>query len=102
MTLFGSGHICAAPSVLALAASKPDGSDRSAGNAALLLHSVVCRHAVPDLQAYLHQFGGVQSPSAAVASNPMLCTWFMFERVSTFLETFLRDELHILGLLVSF
>ena len=49
----------------------------------------------PDLQAYLHQFGGVQSPSAAVASNPMLCTWFMFERVSTFLETFLYDELHI-------
>ena len=47
----------------------------------------------PELQAYLQQLGGVQSPSAAVASNPMLCTWFMHERVVTFLETFLRDVL---------
>ena len=47
----------------------------------------------PDLQRYLRQFGGVLSPSAAVASNPLLCTWYMHERVTLFLETFLRDVL---------
>ena len=47
----------------------------------------------PDLQGYLRRFGGVQSPSAAVASNPMLCTWYMHERVVLFVESFLRDVL---------
>ena len=47
----------------------------------------------PDLQGYLRRFGGVQSPSAAVASNPLLCTWYMHERVTLFLESFLRDVL---------
>ena len=47
----------------------------------------------PDLQGYLRQFGGVQSPSAAVASNPLLCTWYMHERVTLFIESFLRDVL---------
>ena len=48
----------------------------------------------PDLQDYLRQFGGVQTPSAAVANNPMQsnaiqCTRYMQERVSLFIETFL-------------
>ena len=47
----------------------------------------------PDLQGYLRQFGGVQTPSAAVANNPLICTWYMYERVSLFIETFLRDVL---------
>ena len=47
----------------------------------------------PDLQGYLRRFGGVQSPSAAVACNPLLCTWYMHERVTLFLQTFLCDVL---------
>ena len=49
----------------------------------------------PDLQDYLRQFGGVQTPSAAVANNPAICTWYMHERVSLFIETFLRDVLSL-------
>ena len=47
----------------------------------------------PDLQDYLHRFGNVQAPSAAVALNPLLCTWYMHERVDHFIETFLHDVL---------
>ena len=47
----------------------------------------------PDLQQYLHDFGGVQTPSAAVASNPLLCTWYMHERVTLFIKSFMRDVL---------
>ena len=83
MTLFGSGHTCE------VLRSYGERSQRQ--NLMAMIDQLGTAHCnftlssadmqCPDLQAYLHQFSGVQPPSAAVAPNSMLSTWFMHERV---------------------